>query len=246
MKIIAELHTHSNEFCDHASSSIDEEVEIAKKLGFKYFATTNHGPMSDYGTPVTFYLSNRERRYDGITFLAGIEGDMRDLKGGMDLAEVDLLSLDFVIISLHNDVLETKYPDYTEGLMNVIANPAVDCIGHIGRDQDFHLDLEKVISCVKENDKLIEFNSWSLSGYGKYDSCSHVMDLCEEYGVKCIVTSDAHDADRIGSHQPVLRMLEEKNFPEELVINADETRMADFLKRRRSEKDAALRSLFNE
>ena len=58
MKIIAELHTHTNEYCDHAGSSIEEFIEAAKAKGFKYYAATNHSAIIDTRTPHTFYLDN--------------------------------------------------------------------------------------------------------------------------------------------------------------------------------------------
>jgi len=245
MKIIAELHTHSDEYCDHADASIDAEVEEAKKQGFKFFATTNHGPMHDKDTPICFYLRNRRRKYDDITFLAGMEADIRDLKGGLDFAATDLLRLDFVIASLHEATIKYKYPDYTETLILTIANPGVDCLGHIARDMRYNYELEPVLRAVKENGKLIEFNNWSIYGYKMEETCGRVMDLAAEMGVECIVTSDAHDTDRIGQHAQVIKMLEERSFPEELIVNADEDRMSAFLARRKEEKEKARAALFN-
>ena len=244
MKIIAELHTHSNEYCGHAYASIDEEVAIAREHGMKFFATTNHGPMCDEDAPICFYLNNRERKYDGITFLAGIEADLRDLKGGLDMAPSDLLSLDFVIVSMHANVLDTGYPDYTEGLVAAAGNPAVDCMGHLGRDTRYRFDAEKVVACAGKQGKLIEFNSWSLEEFESYGPCGEIMDLCVKYGTGCVVTSDAHWKERVCQHEPVLDFLAKKSFPEELIVNADEKRLSDFLARRRAEKDAALRALF--
>ena len=134
MKIIAELHTHSNEFCDHAESSIPEFAKAAKEMGLKYLASTNHGPMLDDGTPTSFYMSNIGREFEGIKFLAGIEADLRDLHGGLDLAQVDLLRLDFVIVSMHGCCANMDLPDQTNALVKLTENPAVDCLGHIARD----------------------------------------------------------------------------------------------------------------
>ncbi|MBR6557645.1 MAG: PHP domain-containing protein [Clostridia bacterium] len=245
MKIIAELHTHSNEYCDHAYSSIDEEVATAKEKGIKFFATTNHGPMHDKGTPVSFYMGNRRRKYEDITFLAGVEADIRDLKGGLDFAATDLLRLDFVIASLHEAAIKYKYPDYTESLVASAENPGVDCLGHIARDLRYNYDPIPVLKAVKENRKLIEFNNWSMLGYEKFESCGKIMDLCKEMEIECVVTSDAHDTERIGKFSHVIKMLEERNFPEELIINADEERMASFLARRKEEKERARAALFN-
>ncbi len=244
MKIIAELHTHSGEYCWHAQNTIDEQVERAKELGFKYYASTNHAPILDYKTPTTFYMDNVSRKYEGITFLAGIEADLRDLHGGLDLAQCDLLRLGFVIVSMHRGSIAPTYPDYTHALIKVAENPAVDCLGHIARDGKYHYDLDEVLKAVKENGKLIEFNNYSIDDIERHKECGHVMDRCAALGVNCVVTSDAHSSWQIGHHGLAVKMLEEKNFPEELVINASEERMEEFLTRRKAEKKAAYAELF--
>ena len=244
IKIIAELHAHSGDYCWHAKNTIDEQVERAKELGFKYYASTNHAPILDYNTPTTFYLNNRFRKYDGIKFLSGMEADLRDLHGGLDVAQVDLLCLDFVIVSMHNCCIECTYPDYTSALIKVAENPAVDCLGHIARDPDYVYDLDAVLTAVKANGKLVEFNNASIEYDGSGERCSRVMDRCAALGVNCIVTSDAHENSQIGKHQMALDMLEEKSFPEHLIVNASEERLEEFLSRRKAEKEAAYAELF--
>ena len=243
MKIIAELHTHTSDYCGHASATIDQFVEDAKKKGFKYYAATNHSPVID-GAPSRFYLDNLERNYDGIKFLAGIEADIRDIHGGLDMCQADLLELDFVIASIH--MLPLNLKDYTNAYVKAAENPAVDCLGHIARDPDFPCDIETVLKAVKANGKLVEFNDASISDANRrrVKECGAVMDLCAKMGVESIVTTDAHSLDRLGNNHVTVKLLEDKNFPEELVINASEERMEAFLTRRKEEKKKARKALF--
>jgi len=244
MKIIAELHTHTSDYCRHASATIDQFVETAIKKGFKYYAATNHSPIVDTRAPHNFYLDNLDRHYDGIKFLAGIEADIRDLYGGFDMSQVDLLELDFVIASIH--FLPLGLPDYTNAYVKAAENPAVDCLGHIARDPDFPCDIETVLNAVKANGKLVEFNDASISDANRcrVKECGAVMDLCAKLGVDSIVTTDAHSLSRLGKNAVTLKLLEEKNFPEHLIINADEGRMEKFLARRKEEKKKAYAELF--
>ena len=244
MKIIAELHTHTSDYCGHARATIDQFVEAAIKQGLKYYAATNHSPIIDTGAPISFYLDNLERKYDGIKFLAGIEADIRDLHGGFDMCQLDLLSLDFVIASIH--ILPLGLPDYTNAYVKAAENPAVDCLGHIARDPDFPCDIETVLNAVKANGKLVEFNDASISDANRrrVKECGAVMDACARLGVEAIVTTDAHSLDRLGNNSVTVKLLEDKNFPEHLIINADEDRMEKFLARRKEEKKKALDALF--
>ncbi len=244
MKIIAELHTHTSDYCCHAGATIDQFVEEAIKKGFKYYAATNHSPIVDTQAPIHFYLDNLERHYDGIKFLAGIEADIRDLHGGFDMCQHDLLSLDFVIASIH--FLPLGLPDYTNAYVKAAENPAVDCLGHIARDPDFPCDIETVLNAVKANGKLVEFNDASISHpkRSRAKECGAVMDACARLGVEAIVTTDAHSLDRLGDNEVTIKLLEDKNFPEHLIINADEGRMESFLARRKEEKEKAIDALF--
>ncbi len=245
MKFIAELHTHSKEYCDHASSTIDEMVEEAKRRGFKYLASTNHGPMLDLETPTYFYIKNTFREYEGIKFLAGVEANVRDMHGGLDLTQRDLLKLDFVVASMHDMTFENHFPDYTKALIAITENPAVDCLGHVIRDPDYSFNVDEVLKAVKANGKLIEFNGWTIiSRDSREDAMAHLMDRCAALGVECVVTSDAHGVDRFAEYGDVPKMLEERNFPEHLIINTGEERMEKFLARRKEEKKKAFDELF--
>ena len=46
-----------------------------------------------------------------------------------------------------------------------------------------------------------------------------MLKLCMEYQAPVIVDSDAHMDSLVGSHQYVQKILEELQFPEELVVN---------------------------
>ena len=173
-----------------------------------------------------------------------METDLRDLHGGLDVAQADLLRLDFVLTSMHNCCISCDYPDYTPALLKVVENPAIDCLGHIARDPDYTYDLDTVLKAVKANGKLVEFNNASIEYDDSGERCGRVMDRCAELGVECVVTSDAHNIDQVGNYRMALEMLEEKNFPEELVINASEERLEKFLARRKEEKKKAYAELF--
>ena len=67
MKIIAELHTHSEEYCDHASDTIEQFAKVAKDLGYKYYAATNHSPLNDFISPSSFYVDTIGKKFDNNT-----------------------------------------------------------------------------------------------------------------------------------------------------------------------------------
>ena len=81
--------------------------------------------------------------------------------------------------------------------------------------------------------KLIEINSNSFSVRpGSDANCRQVAKLCQQYQVPVIVSSDAHSCYSVGNHDAALQMLEELEFPEELVINSSMERLAHYFSKR--------------
>lgn len=56
-------------------------------------------------------------------------------------------------------------------------------------------------------------------------NCRRIALLCKQYGVSVVVDSDAHYHASVGEVEPCLRMLEEIDFPPELIVNGDRERL---------------------
>ena len=79
--------------------------------------------------------------------------------------------------------------------------------------------------------KLVEINNSSFRiRQNSYENCKKIASLCKKYSVPIILNSDAHFCTQIGVFTESLKLLEEINFPEELVINSDITRFDNYLK----------------
>lgn len=241
MKIIADLHVHNGEVCGHANTDIPGLLKSAKDKGHCYIAITDHAPRCD-NTPPEYYINNlsREGNYDGVYLLAGIEADILDIDAHFDLPQKDMLRLNWVISSMHPFAYErTNSDDHTKAYINALNNPAVDCLGHIGRDW-YPADYERIVKAVKETGKTLEINNHSFDFTGENKNCKEVAKLCKKYNVAVVITSDAHENSAHGEFPHVMKMLKEIDFPEELVINADKERLESYLRRRKEEKLKAL------
>lgn len=212
----------------HAYSTLDEMALAAKSKGLEAFAITNHGPgMIDGAMALHFLcLSNLPDQLYGLRFYKGAEVNIKSYSGQLDLESSILSRLDLVIASLHVEAISpAAEKDHTEGLMGAIANPDVDCLGHIGNPV-FQCDYKTIVKECARLDKLIEINSNSFSVRpGSDENCRTVARLCMEYGVSVLVSSDAHSKYAVGNHDAALHMLQELSFPEELIINADRGRL---------------------
>ncbi|MDR3766690.1 MAG: phosphatase [Butyricicoccus sp.] len=234
MKIIADLHTHTN-VSHHAYSSLEEMVQGAKRAGHRAIAITNHGPAVEDGAHPWHFanLNIVPRKIDGIVVLRGIELNILPPNGGIDPIELRTLKrLDYVIASFHSPAFPPADPEvHTLALENILRNPYVTTLGHMGSEQ-FAFDQERIISQCNEFGKIVEINNNSLAiRRGSRKNCASIAKLCMKYRVPIVVTSDSHISYMVGAVSEAVQMLEEIGFPEELILNTDWDRLAAYFQK---------------
>ena len=235
--IIADLHTHTLA-STHAYSSLTEMVRAASERGLYAIAITDHGKAMP-GSPRDWYFGNLREvplRYRGVLTLAGMEANVLDFEGRLDLEPGDARALDWVVASIHHLPLEgLQNPDVekcTHLWSQVAKDPRVHVIGHSG-DPQFAYDVDKVIPLFGEHHKLVEINNNSF--HVRRDAvinCREIALLCKKHGVRVIVNTDSHFATQVGHAGLALKMLDEIGFPEELVVNSSVERFRQYLKER--------------
>lgn len=219
-----DMHTHTVA-SGHAYSTIIENARIAKEKGLKLLGISDHAPALP-GAVQLFYVSNLRILPDmieGIRVLKGIEANIINYKGGIDLGKRDLSQLDYVIASLHIPCINpSSSKDNTNALIGAMKNPYVTMIGHPD-DARYDKDYREIVKAAKYYDKLIEVNNSSLvpNGFRKNakDEIIKYLEICEAEQVKIICNSDAHFAYDVGNFTNCERVLEEIGFPVHLVVN---------------------------
>lgn len=234
MKYAIDIHTHTIA-SGHAYTTLLENAKYASEIGLEILGTTDHGPSMP-GAQHYWHFGNLivlPRELYGVTMLYGCEANIIDYDGNIDLPIEIQKNLDIVIASLHDPVMETnKSPDLnTAAFLKAMENPYVHIIGHSGNPK-FPIYEEELVKKAKEKNILIEINNSSLirSRAGSEKSCTKIALLCKEYGVKIILNSDAHTCFHIGNFDVALKMLQQIDMPEELIINRSKTELLDFLK----------------
>ena len=234
MKIIADTHCHTIA-STHAYSTIYENIHEAKNMGLEFVAITDHcGDMP--GSPVPWYFENLKvipKEIDGIGILKGIESNVLNSSGEIDLPTDLTVPLDWVIASIHEPIFFGKHDidDCTQLWLNVAKNPLVNVIGHSGL-MNFQYDYDKVIPSFGENGKLVEINNSSFTiRKNSTPNCKKIALLCKKYDVPVVVNSDAHFCKQIGHVDKALSLLKEIDFPENLIINANMENFKSYLKR---------------
>ena len=234
MKAIIDMHTHTVA-SGHAYSTIHENIQFAKKHGMKFLGTSDHGSTMT-GGPAEYFFHNLKvvpREMDGVKILRGMEANILDVNGNIDELDSKALDgLDYLIASLHIVCIEpSTKEDNTMAILNVMDKEKVKIIGHPD-DARYELDYEAIVKKAKEKNILLEVNNSSLSPNtsreGARENILKYLELCKEYGVRIIMGTDSHICYDIGVFQYAEAIIEEANFPKEVVINYWEDQIIEF------------------
>ena len=222
MKLIADLHTHTSA-SQHVYSTLYENVVQAARRGLSVLASTDHGPALP-DSPHVWRIAKQgkyPRVIEGVRVLKGVEANVEDFGGTLDVPEEILRGLDWVVASLHHYVIPPAgEKDHTRCWQAVAQNPLVDLIGHCC-DPHFPFDPEPAVRAFREGHKVVELNNNTVKRYPESRPLwLRVLRLCEEHRVPVAVDSDAHFCTLVGQAPEALALLEEAAFPEELVANA--------------------------
>lgn len=235
MNIIADTHCHTLA-STHAYSSLSEMVHTAAQKGLYAVAITDHG-IAMPGAPGKWYFQNLvvvPHKLEGVLVLRGEECDVIDYDGNTDLLNGDLNSLDWVVASMHDPAMPNgphTVEAITNAWLNIAKNPYIQVIGHSGTER-YKYDYERVIPEFGRNGKLVELNEATFSNRRtSVPNCAKIMKLCKQYEVPIVVNSDAHFSARLGCFENALRLLEELDFPEELVVNSSVERFNAYLRK---------------
>lgn len=235
MRFNIDMHTHSIA-SGHAYSTIEEMAKQAKKKGIEMFALTDHGPSMPGSQNKMYFdlLPRLPKKIEDVEVLKGIEVNILNEDGELDLENRYLKSLDIVIASLHDICYkEGTERQNTRAIINALKNPFVDIIGHIGNPV-FKLNYEEVINNAKKFNKLIELNNSSvLSRQGSLNNCKLVAQLCKSKKVRIVCGSDSHVSYTIGEFNEVYKILEAINMPEELIVNSSKNKVYNYLSEKR-------------
>lgn len=227
MKPIIDLHCHTIA-SGHAYSTLKENIDEAKEKGLKYLGVSDHAPEMP-GSTHPFYFGNLgviKEEINGIKMLKGIEANIMDFDGNLDIPEDVVGKLDYVIASLHPPCISPgSKEENTKAVLCAMENEEVKIIGHLD-DSRYPVDYETVVKKAKETNTLLEINNSSLRPnsfrVAATKNAQELLNLCKKYNVKVILGSDAHIYYQVGAFENCERILKEVDFPGNLVVNYSE------------------------
>ncbi|WP_103895631.1 phosphatase [Caloramator fervidus] len=237
MKPLIDTHTHTIA-SGHSYSTIIENCLEASKKGLKIIAMTDHGPKMP-GGPHIFHFGNLKvlpEYIHDVRVLKGVELNIIDYDGNVDLDDARLSMLEFAIASLHDVCISPgSIKDNTRALIGAMKNKYVCAIAHPGNPA-FPIDIDEVLKAAKEYNVLIEINnsSFKTSRPGSYENCKRIAYKALENGNLLTLGSDAHVCYDVGNLEKSIKLLEEVGADERYVISTDVDRFLKFLKSKRN------------
>lgn len=245
MKPFADYHTHT--IFSHGTGTVEKNVLAARKKGLKEVGIADHGPAalligvksSEQLLEIKRLTRECQAKYPDISVKAGVEANIIDLDGEIDVLPRVQKELDLVLAGFHLQVLPPSWSSaknmvwdnvYTklfrrgqgsEKLRNTNTKAAVEAV-HKNRIDIFthpglHIDIDtKELSraCVARATAM-EINSHhgrKIKGF---------VQVAVQEGVNFVISSDAHSPEQVGDLTEGINLAEELQVPPELILNIE-------------------------
>jgi len=242
MKLTADYHTHTP--YSHGKNTVLENAKAAEKAELKEIGITDHGfnhllfglkrkNLSDLRAEIT-----EAEKLTGVKVLMGMESNLISVDGDTDMGEDDLQYFDIYLCGIHEVLKYKRFSDMykimlknytaykfgrkpsqkvidttTKAYINAIKNNPIDILTHI--NYKCYCNLEEVAKCCADYGTYIEINT------KKRHVSAEELNLMASTGVKFVIDSDAHSADRVGDTKIAEELLSEADIPLENIDNID-------------------------
>lgn len=242
MILTGDYHTHTP--YSHGKNTVLENAEAAKKLGLKAVGITDHG-----FNHILFGLRRRKlaalraecsaaEKATGVKVLMGMESNLTSAAGDTDMKKEDLQFFDLYLCGLHEllwyktpaafiNLSVRNYLSYVRGkrtsdklfalttkaYIEAVKNNPIDILTHI----NFRCacDVVEVAKCCADYGTYIEINT------KKHHITPEELNAMAQTGVRFVIDSDAHSADRVGDTKIAEELLARADIPLELIDNID-------------------------
>lgn len=226
-----DVHTHTIA-SGHAYGTIREMAEAAAEKKLSILGISEHGPGVP-GTCEPIYFSNLRmapHHLYGVDLLYGCEINV--LKGGRLSLTKYIDRLDYGIVGIHHQCYDNEGAEgNTKNLIGCMKDPHIFFVSHPD-DNRMPLDYEALVDAALQYHVALELNNSSLVKMdrpGCVENYHTMLDLCRKNRCPIIVDSDAHDPFYVGRFTEAVALLNEIDFPADLILNTDTDRFLSFI-----------------
>ena len=232
---LLDIHTHSIASGHGSTDTIADLARAAVAKGLKLLGVSDHAPSTMCAGTTSYFrgLVMAPRHRLGMELLYGVELNILDYAGHIDLDTATLSSLDYAIASIHRPNLRPgNIKQNTSAYIGAMKNPYVSVIGHCD-DARYPVDYDALVKEAVNSHVLLEINNSSLSPDGyrgdTRDNVRRIMHLCKAARHPVLLSSDSHGKEHVGDFSYIEPFLKECQFPESLVINHSPAALKRFL-----------------
>ena len=234
MDILADYHTHT--IYSHGKGTIEDNVKVAISKKIKKIGISDHGyKHMTYGIKYKDIYKMREEidslklKYKNIDILLGIECNILDDSGNIDVDENILKVVDYIMAGYHfgstptsikgvinhcdNYLFKTKKAKQynTKAIINAMRKHNIFAITHPGDKGE--VDIVEIAKVAKETDTRLEINGGH--GFLSVKQIEAIKSIKNKY----IIGSDAHVPENVGNFDLAMKIIEEANLDVSLVEN---------------------------
>ena len=235
-----DLHTHT--VYSHGKGTILQNAQKACELGLSALGIADHGPgHKGFGIKLAQVPSMRsdieeaKKAYPQLQILLGVEANIINASGKLDLQEEDCALFDYLIAGYHYGVFgeqplraclvhaggffyrlggtSTKAAKVfnTEMVINTLERNPVKIISHPGDKAAF--DIAAIARCCEQTGTWMEINA--------HHKCLTVEGIrtAAEYGVTFVLGSDAHYPEHVAAVEAALQRADAAGLDRARIIN---------------------------
>ena len=119
-----------------------------------------------------------------------------------------------------------------ESAEEFLKHPKVKILGHCD-DVKYPVDYEALMVAAKFYNVIFEINNSSLSPNGyrgdTRENVRTILRLCKKYNHPIVLSSDSHGRKNVGNFEYAMKMIEETDFPEDLILNYSSKKFKSFI-----------------
>lgn len=242
MQVTADFHSHTT--YSHGKGTVEDNIRAAIQRGLKTVGITDHGPGHFFigiGGVSGFRKLQKEIqelrvKYPEIEILFGVEANIVDVDGTIDVPPEILQVLDILLVGYHKLVKPRSMAAFWLGAQNFLAGWAgrsserlrrqntaaitaavrrypIALITHPGLQVD--IDTAELARVCEEHGTWVEINS----SYGA--ELDQFIQVALPTGVNFVINSDAHVPERVGEFAKAISLVERLRVPRERIANLE-------------------------
>ena len=231
-----DLHSHTL-FSRCGLHTVLEMLNQARAVGLEALAITDHG-LTLGGHLNGPFFDRLQDPVPGVRLLKGVECNVLNEEGDIDLPLQWIQHLDVVLVGLHPNLKGIRSQQHATDILlaTLERNPHVDIVTH-PNNPDFMADFEALARTALKYGIALELNnSKSRPGYCPDQVTRKLIEVCKGVGCAMAVSSDAHAITEVGDDSCVRHLLEDADFPEDLFVNRSLKSTMAFLEARQQRR----------